>query len=221
MRKLIGKIYRRALPHGAQARLDCLRARPSWRAQQAIFVHVPKAAGFSVSNALYGKALGHIRAETIKRYSPREFDQCFKFAFVRHPVTRYISALSYVRENYQALHGSPGLPPEHLLPLGPLEFFDEWLADIDLADTNFVFQPQADFIFDRHDTLLVDYLARFEDFDGEIEHLARRLPRLATIQRLNASGSAAVSYPFEQLDARLRQVYARDYRLLGYQGAPA
>lgn len=217
MRKLIGKWYRQLLPLSTQARLDCLRAKRSWTAQRAIFVHVPKAAGFSVSNALYGKALGHIKAQNIRRYARVEFDCCFKFAFVRHPVSRYISALSYVRENYEVLQGSPGLPPRELLSLSPADFLDQWLDGMAIEDTNFVFQAQSDFIFDDDDVLLVDYLARYENFDEEIRHLSERLPALESIQTLNASGSAKVEFAFEEIDSKLRRIYGRDYALLDYE----
>lgn len=217
MRKLIGKLYRTALPGNTQARLDCWRAKRAWLSQAAIFVHVPKAAGFSISHALYGKALGHIRARDIQRYTKPEFDCCFKFAFVRHPVSRYISALSYIRENYSELKGGPGLPPEAFLALEPVEFLDQWLAKKALEQANFVFQPQADFVCGERDTILVDHLARYEDFDQEIQRLSERLPRLGTIQTLNTSRSRQMEYAFEEVNARLRKIYPRDYALLGYE----
>lgn len=217
MRTLIGKFYRNALPGSMQARLDCWRAKRAWLSQAAIFIHVPKAAGFSISHALYGKALGHIRAKDIQRYAKPEFDCCFKFAFVRHPVSRYISALSYIRENHSELKGGPGLPPEALLALEPVEFLDQWLAKETLEQTNFVFQPQADFVCGERDTILVDHLARYEDFDQEIQWLSERLPRLNAIQALNASHSHQVAYSFEEVNVRLRKIYPRDYALFGYE----
>lgn len=70
---------------------------------RAIFVHVPKCAGTSIENALkesqdrvvggHTTALGYLRA------FPEKFRDYFKFAIVRHPADRLVSAF-----NYTSLH---------------------------------------------------------------------------------------------------------------------
>ena len=75
----------------------------------------------------------------------------------------------------------------------------------------------SQFIFDNQDTLLVDYLARYESFDQEIAHLSDRVPTLKKIERLNMSNSYDFPYSFDKTNAMLREVYPRDYELLGYE----
>lgn len=216
MRATLGKLYRRYLPSHFQSWLDCQRAKSSWRSAKVIFIHVPKVAGFSLSTALYGKRLGHIRACDIKNNLPIEFDSCFKFAFVRHPVTRFFSAFSYLQENYDLLEGGPGLPPKEVAFLDPYEFIDLWLSSCDISHSNFIFRPQSDFIFDENDQLLVDTLYRYESFQDGISDLSLRIPSLRFIENLNRSGSEKISYDFCEIDRRLRLIYPRDYSLLGY-----
>ena len=217
MRKFAGKLYRRFAPSDVQGCLDCRRARPHWARQDVIFIHVPKAAGISISNALYGKALGHIEAERIRRYANEEFESLFKFAFVRHPVSRLISAISYVRENHKALKGGPGLPSAEEIFLDPEEFVTQWLALQNMDRVNFVFREQSSFVLNKGGDILVDHLARYENFDEEVAKLSGLVPELKNLERLNSSKSSEVNYSVSQLNEALKSVYHRDYELLGYE----
>lgn len=66
---------------------------------KSIFVHIPKAAGTSVTRTLYsGPAGGHT---DLRRYqlifSRRDYNQYFKFTFVRNPWDRLQSAYHFLR----------------------------------------------------------------------------------------------------------------------------
>lgn len=65
MKDIAFRIWR-TLPDSVRVPLDILRRCPRWKATGVIFVHVPKAAGVSVSRALYGRPLGHFRALDIR-----------------------------------------------------------------------------------------------------------------------------------------------------------
>ena len=58
----------------------------------AVFVHVPKNAGSSISRALYGRSLGHKTAQEMMAYNPKLFQELDSFAVLRDPLERAISA---------------------------------------------------------------------------------------------------------------------------------
>jgi hypothetical protein len=62
------------LPNELKHALMCVRRRGIWSKRGVIFVHVPKAAGTSIANALYGRSAGQMTAVQIKRYCPDLFD---------------------------------------------------------------------------------------------------------------------------------------------------
>src|SRR5262245_10579050 len=66
-------------------------------ATRSIFVHVPKAAGTSVSLALYGMQVGHRTWREWRELNPRKFNTYFKFAVVRDPIARFASAFYFLR----------------------------------------------------------------------------------------------------------------------------
>src|SRR5699024_3171220 len=59
------------------------------------FVHVPKAAVTSISNALYVRSFGHFSAAEIRLDFPRAFGNIFVFSIVRNPWDRIVSAYRF------------------------------------------------------------------------------------------------------------------------------
>jgi len=66
---------------------------------RCIFVHIPKTGGVSISKSLFGNlAGGHMTIERYKIiFTKDEFDQYFKFTFVRNPWDRLVSAFTFLK----------------------------------------------------------------------------------------------------------------------------
>ena len=66
---------------------------------RCIFVHVPKCAGVSISRSLFGSLVGtHIAMKSFQLiYTEEEFARYFKFAFVRNPWDRLVSAYRFLK----------------------------------------------------------------------------------------------------------------------------
>lgn len=66
---------------------------------KVVFVHVPKAAGRSVRDAIMdGRSASHLTANVIRLgLGNRLFEECFSFAFVRHPFDRFESAYYFLK----------------------------------------------------------------------------------------------------------------------------
>lgn len=214
MRKSLGKVYRRVLPHKLQVFLDCKRAERSWVEEGVVFIHVPKSAGMSISSAIYGRPLGHIKARDIKKYSATAYNSCFKFAFVRDPLSRYLSSWKFMQNNFSDLKGGPGLPSEQFLSLDPVEFAEKWLAEKDLSKLNYIFQEQSQYILGDCDEILVDYVADFDDFDREVIALSEKAPKIKCLGKINSSGSEYLQVDDATLEGVLKKIYWRDYDFL-------
>ncbi|MCD6400709.1 MAG: sulfotransferase family 2 domain-containing protein [Anaerolineales bacterium] len=219
MKKLLLEIYN-TLPEYITQPIDCRRRRNYWNASEIIFVHVPKAAGTSISHALYGRSLGHFKASEIKRYCPVEFSSLYKFTFVRNPWDRAVSAYRF------ALKGSTDTagmrrPEQYNVPaFRSFEaFVYEWLADKELAKLDNVFQPQYLFVADDDGALMVDFLGKVESLDEDIIRLSAETGiklDIPDLNRISAKGSYVESYKDKQLINVVGDLYAEDVALFGY-----
>jgi len=64
-----------------------------------IFVHIPKTAGIGIIQSLYDKKpTGHFPLIHYKKYCKEKFDNFFKFAIVRNPWDRLVSAFFYLKQ---------------------------------------------------------------------------------------------------------------------------
>ena len=71
---------------------------PYYREQNWLFIHIPKTAGTSISQALFGSDFGHCTVDHYEIFSPKRFHNYFKFAFVRNPWDRFLSAYKFLNK---------------------------------------------------------------------------------------------------------------------------
>src|SRR5258707_7699115 len=65
---------------------------------RCIFIHIPKTAGTSLSQALFGRHSRHIPYIEYEKGNPRKFRQYFKFTFVRNPWDRLVSTYFFLKQ---------------------------------------------------------------------------------------------------------------------------
>jgi Sulfotransferase family len=139
----------RALPAGAYESLDRARRWRHYRRARVIFVHVPKAAGSSIASLLYGGRLGHHPARKLMRENAASWAALEKFAVVREPVARFLSAYAFAFSG-GTRQGAIRWRPEYERP----EFRDvnafvlEYLVRGDILEKDVVFWPQSHFVRD-------------------------------------------------------------------------
>jgi Sulfotransferase family len=134
-----------------------------------IFVHVYKVAGSSVRDALspyahdgriYGIKNKHLTAAQIRSRIPFPlfYDRYFKFAFVRNPWSFEASMYNFARRKGELAGGQT------------FETFLEGRKQ--RRSTN---GPQAKFVVDGDDCLIVDYVGRMERLESEFSEICRRI----------------------------------------------
>lgn len=159
------------------------------RDYNVIFIHIPKTAGTSMERREFLGRGGH---QTVHDFQGEDgFEDAFKFAFVRNPWDRYISAWTQMNEGKPAKIGISA-PLQH-------------------------FRPQHEFICDEDGNVLVDFVGRYENLTEDWTWVCDKLgvPSDLAHHRPGDHGPYREYYTPETW-AALAEFYAMDIELLGY-----
>lgn len=158
---------------------------------QSLFIHIPKTAGVSFHQAMYDKSreYGHAPAVAFRQRDPERFAKYWKFAFMRDPVDRFISAFYYLTTNphnqRDAEYGQ-----KHMVKFGSVSnLVNEMQNPITRAKVMawVHFRPQSWFLTDRSGKVLVDFIGRTEEFNETLPYIAHKLGVAYTPTRANVS----------------------------------
>ena len=186
---------------------------------ETIFVHIPKAAGTSVGEALFGKGnTTHQTWEWYYRYCPTRFQRYFKFTFVRNPFDRLVSAFCYLQHGGKSTtENDRRFQQRHLSKFDSFADFVKWGLREKPIQRWSHFAPQHRFIASSDGRIQVDFVGRVERLDEDFAHVASRLGIDAKLVHTNKSQRADFSgYYDEETEKIAREYYARDFELLGY-----
>lgn len=200
------------------------RRSPSWLRAGVVFIHVPKAAGTSVSEAVYGRFLGHIRAADVERWSSPAVRKLPRVAVIRNPWDRLVSAYRFVKRGSGVGGLSAGgvwRPEQYQTDAFDSfeRFVREWLCTRDIRKLDYVFQPQSLFVCDEHENIIVRHLCRFENLAEAHRVLEIFVPDLPPLGRSNRSGTRVDYRKFytPELAKLVGRIYEDDARNLGYR----
>jgi len=153
---------------------------------KCLFVHVPKCAGQSIENFFLQRAgldwntraplllrpndvpelgpprLAHLKAHEYvekKWMTQDQFDEYFKFTFVRNPWDRVASFYRFL--GFDRFASFPTFVRKHL--------------PVQLQKKGWFLCPQADYLYDRDHRLLVDFVGRFETLSKDFETACGRM----------------------------------------------
>jgi len=188
------------------------------RELSAIFIHVPKNAGMSIYRAL-GMEVGphgtHIPATVYQRVEPDLFQRSFKFAVIRNPWDRLVSAYHY-------LPGSP-FPTDQRWSarhLGKTPDFPNFMRALENPVfrarilTGLHFQPQSFSLCDAHGGLAVEHLIDFEHLARGVEEVGRRLGVAVDLPEINRSKHEDFRNYYDARSTKVVEaIYGRDVAL--------
>jgi chondroitin 4-sulfotransferase 11 len=196
---------------------------------RCIFTHVPKTAGKSV-RYLFGlpeferdyepcgrnfeHAFGH--RPLIDFVNESYFSDYFKFAFVRNPFDRIVSAYFYL-ENGGCNEDDRRFREERLAPYkGSFANFIEDLSNTIAAPH---FKPQVTLLCDGHGKLLADFIGRYESLERDVSLIGTRLELpIHKLPILNSSRHNFYrSYYDDAIKRRVAQAYGEDLELFSYR----
>ncbi len=211
----------------AQTCRDINRARKAtesdWSLQpldrhQCLFVHVPKTAGISITTALFGNlALAHTKLRVYQMVlTTEEFRRYFKFAFVRNPWDRLVSAYEYLKKGGRT---APDRAWSNRV-LSQYASFDDfvrnWLSEQN-SYSHFHFVPQWEYLT-LGKRIGVDYLGYYETLHTDFARIRDRLQIEAALSHDNMTGNRGDyrNYYDDETQAIVRTVYRKDIELFGY-----
>jgi hypothetical protein len=181
-----------------------------------IFIHIPKAAGSSIGNALIGHDKpGHFSIQEYMSASQDFLLSKFTFTFTRHPVSRFISAYNYltsapknesdrrfakqVMSNYNGING----------------FILDFLTS-DKLYSHIHFYPQTYFLV-CNDILAVDFIGRFENLTTDFDHVCTIIGKTAVLPHSNKTQDpGGETCLCSDAVEKLYDLYQKDFQLLGY-----
>ena len=176
-----------------------------------IFFHVTKAAGTSVKEALkdyatepdkfkikrppkerhgqpnklyelWQSSLWHAKAKDVKQEFPQEYNDFYKFAFVRNPWDWQVSYYHFILKETNHIR--------HELVKNMSGGFEEYLEWVIATKNPFpkgATKIQKEIIVEKNGELNIDYLGRYETINEDFNHICRILNLQASLPCLNQS----------------------------------
>jgi len=190
-----------------------------------VFVHIQKTGGITVHRLLNeripdlrGLAARHgFASQGMDQLD--EWDEYFKFAFVRNPWDRLVSWYSMVttmpregNELWQYVHDNSSTFEE---------FIYNCTDEVEIKEGvhySFAYN-QLDYVTDEQGNLLVDFIGRFENFDKDVQEVFRRIGfKLETVPHMNSSGHRHYStFYTPETELVVRERFKRDIEYFGYE----
>lgn len=190
---------------------------PVYDDKACVFVHIPKTAGLSLCRGLFDTdAVGHMPLHYYQRaLGDHKYKHYFKFSFVRNPWDRAYSAYNYL------LRG--GVSKKDLVwreTFSLYSDFNDFVAnwmDEDNIKLVLHFMPQIFFLKNAQGVVDFDFIGRFEDLEDDYAKIQERIggEALKMINKSSSSLSYRDVYTKDSID-KIRQLYARDIDVLGY-----
>jgi hypothetical protein len=185
---------------------------------KAIFVHVPKCAGDSISLTLFKNFSGShtTLTEYIYFLGPKRVASYFKFAIVRNPWDKLVSAYHYLKAGGWDGEDRDWFNSE----LGRFKDFDEfvrvWLNKENIWKRVYL-QPQYHFVIENHRKIQMDFIGLFENLEDDFLHITNRLGIETALAKTNKSKHKDYKEYYDDVTRKIvADVYDTDIKLFGY-----
>ena len=201
--------------------------------RRLIFVHIPKNAGTSIIKAMVpdagipkpGQVDNVFIDKTIEEYKEHYgeyWDKYKKFAVIRDPIDRFVSAYKYARmeeSGWFSATGEEGLPKHYRY---------DFCNSIDINEyTEYLYEskenydrwtiPQTFLISNQNCEIEIDYFVRFENLQEDLDKIG-----IKKIQKLNSSkiNDDKMIQLTKKSKNMLHKIYNIDYQTFNYKKEP-
>lgn len=187
---------------------------------KCIFVHIPKCAGISVGQNLFGRCVAH---STITDYQimfgEKIFKEYFKFTVVRNPWDRLVSAFHYMKAGGFDKHDADWAN-KHLAPFSE---FDQFVNHLD-THREFLrwhmIAPQCLWLKTPNGKIPFDYIGKLESLDHDINTIrsSLNLPSDSVAKSNTSNRDRDYRLYYTNKTRRIvEDIYKKDIQLLGYK----
>jgi chondroitin 4-sulfotransferase 11 len=188
---------------------------------ECIFIHVPKAAGKSVSKALLGapNGTGHNKMYCYER-NKQKFSKYKKITVVRNPWDRLVSAFHYIKQFDKASNDRIFFD-KYIGQDASFEIFLMRMKDAEYSKKIMEwehFTPQVEFLRGSNGDIDFDFIARFESLENDYKTLMGIVnPRASVLNKINASDHSYYKKHYtEEMVNIVATLYEQDIRAFNY-----
>jgi hypothetical protein len=188
---------------------------------KCIFIHIPKTGGISVSKSLFGNlAGGHRKLEIYQIvFTKREFNNYFKFTFVRNPWDRLVSAYFYMKKggtnDRDRIWAEQNLSNYYDFDI----FVKNWINRENI-ETCIHFVPQYSFVCEPGSSSpRVNFIGYFEHLQEDFCYISKKLGLNTSLFHYNKTMANKIDYRSFYSEATRKivaEVYRRDIEIFGY-----
>jgi len=139
----------RSLPKTISSKVDVVRSYHQCvrNRNYPVFIHIPKNAGTSVSQCIYGKAIQHLTYDQIVNTFGRNFiERREVFAFIRDPLDRFVSAINYLATNGSVDAPATKTPVNDLIYKRGINWFIRYWSENEFKIYDQVLNPQCMYV---------------------------------------------------------------------------
>ena len=188
-----------------------------------IFTHVPKSAGMAVRESIgIREQIHHIPIKYYeKKKGKNSLQEYFKFTFVRHPISRLVSAYFFIKNGgYLGAKEDLYFANRVMSTFKDFHEFIEWLTPSKVWLYVYFF-PQHFFITGRDGTLFQDWIGRYEYIQQDFATLASILKEKGIIvkplKKKNVTAKKDKVILSKREILKIYEIYKKDFELLGYE----
>ena len=149
---------------------------------------------------------GHVSFEQLRAHLPAQtWSSCFKFGFVRNPFDRFVSTCFFLNRRNPDFAGNEVK-------------FMRWAIGDERFRGRVLARPQYRLLTDENDTLMMDYVGRYETLQESFDGICRQIGLAPTkLGRRNESSHRNYAcYYDSSLQRAVADWYRKDFELFGY-----
>ncbi len=186
--------------------------------QKSIFVHIPKSAGTSIREALFGVGGAHRTLAGFQAIlAPELFAEYFKFTFVRNPWDRLVSAYFFLKN--KDLGSNQRWARANLSQFQDFHtFVTQWLTPKNIWSFVF-FYPQYHFLHLEGKHPAVDFIGFYENLAADFSVICDRIKSPAKLEEKNRNSKRVRdfrTYYTDETRDLVANIYAEDIEMFGY-----
>ncbi len=175
-----------------------------------IYIHVPKAAGTSICDAIFDEDPWHFSAEELRFINRKKFGLYKKVAFVRNPLDRIVSTFQYSKTHIEK---NPNTSISFLKDAKNLDDFVERFLDADLVKNHYFFWTQDLYLGDD-----VDFIGKFENIQSDFLAFKQAYGIEKDIQHKNKSKKTKEKVDLKKSNLeKIISLYAKDFERFDYE----
>ena len=191
--------------HSVREVLRCYRCEGDWE-QQRLFVDKNLGAQVSPIEEIAKIKHGHISVQQIRPHiSTEQWQESFKFAFVRNPFDRFVSVCFFLNRK------------NPLFMENPLAWMKSAIAHPRFQQRVLV-QPQVVQLQDQHNNLAMDYIGRYESLQESMDYICAKLgkPSIGLKIKNQSKHKSYKEYYDDELKELVSNFYQQDIVAFGY-----